>query len=333
MTNTATVYQHSNGHSAARQFAEIEAMTNAVPTLGWSVMWFMGGLEAEHGVLNTTMNAVGLGDFVPKPPSPRVALHRALTAMVRQGALPEDEQSVPDEDRKCLVRTINDYNKEWIVFAVVGEAANFGTLSLNYDTQLRIKLHKKTGSMVCVRTGAGLIESEHEDQALALALDPYWQHYRYRHLSRDLSVVLKSIIDWASAISLRREGGVYFVPEANRDTLDQVRQLLNQLTTVYGGEPIFLTLGVPDEAETRLQMSRAAYLALVKETDEWLESAQAVLDSDKKTRDRTYLERLGEFHTLRFKMDAYGEILASRQGDLDARFKKAKDLAGLLALM
>ncbi len=331
-----TLEYHPDGtrQSERESFAGIEQATQIGALIGYSVMWYMDGLNVEHDALVSLMRdpTIDLPDFIPDPPTPRVALHRALEAMLRTNK----GLSTPDEDegdvRKLLIRPINDYNKEFMAFAIIGESADLLEQALRYKTEWRVKFHKKSGAMICVDTPTGRIEDEQMNPALQVMLDPYWQQYRTYRTSRDLSMVIKSVIDWASAISLRKQGGVYFVPVERKDVLDRVRLLISHLTLSYGGEPVFLCLGVPDEVSTRRQMSVAAHHALISEAEELLAELSRVLNGDAKTRKSTFRERLAQYHYFHMKLEAYEEILIDRRGALTTRLAMLDELGQRLML-
>lgn len=326
-------YSANNAHGQEREFfSAVQEATQQGALVGYSVMWFMDGLSSSNATLRSLMAdpEIALGDFVPDPPSPRVALHRALEAMLRDlkglPALDETSETDVSDARKLLIRPINDYDKEWMVFAIVGEAADFMNSALRYKTEWRVKFHKKTGAMVCVTTPSGAISQEQDAPELTQQLTPYWLHYKEHHTSRDISVVVKSVIDWASAISLRKGGGVYFVPVEHENTLDRVRLLIERLVQLYGGEPVFLTLGVPDKKETMRQMSIAAHIALMDEADALIANVNKVLNGDAKTRERTRTDRLGQWHLFHAKLESYDFILADRREQMEARLTQLNEL-------
>lgn len=320
---------HTANKTGIRDFATIQDMTNRLPVIGQTVMWWMDGLTVPHPTLATAMDRHGLSEFLPKAPSPRTALHRALEAMLHDQIgtpAPALDEEGDAQVGKALIRTINDYNKEWLVFAIVAEQADLSKLSLGYATSYRIKLHKKTGGMVCVSSPEGNIDAEQEDHSLTRLLWPYYAKYRDLLTSRDLSLVIKAIIDWNSAITVRKTGGVYFVPLDNAPVLDQVRNLVADLQASEGGEPVFLTLGVPDEAETRRQMSFAVHHSLIREADELIAMLSETLKGTTDTRQNTWRSRIQTAMLFTMKMENYEFLLTEQQAELQGRRAKVKAL-------
>ena len=122
------------------------------------------------------------------------------------------------------------------------EDVDYGALGLNYATDLRIQLHKKTGQMICTTQTTGRIESYHESQQVAAELQPYWREFKDLHVACDLSDMTRRIIDSLQATALRRAGGVYFVPKGKRDELVRLREMV---------------AGLPRRPAVRLRFRRA----------------------------------------------------------------------------
>src|SRR5262249_61448802 len=98
-------------------------------------------------------------------------------------------------------------------------------LGLSYGTALRILLHKKTGEMICTTDAEGVIDAQSESRRVTGELAPYWRQYRDLFIARDLSEMMRDIVDGMNAVSLRQAGGGYFVPAAERGSLLPLRQL------------------------------------------------------------------------------------------------------------
>jgi len=74
--------------------------------------------------------------------------------------------------------------------------------------------HKKTGEMICTTDAEGVIDAQRESQQVTDELIPYWRQYRDLFIARDLSQLMREIIDGMNAVSLRQAGGVYCRPGA-----------------------------------------------------------------------------------------------------------------------
>jgi len=170
--------------NAIYNLTAVEASTEQVPVVGITVLWRLHGLRVKHDRLKDALDRAGFLEFLPDPPTPRKSLRRALQAWVVARARAAQAQQViaqqtnPDEAKRTLIRVINRAGSEHIVFALVMEDVDYKALGLNYATDLRIQLHKKTGQMICTTMTTGRIESYHESQQVAAELQPYWREFK-----------------------------------------------------------------------------------------------------------------------------------------------------------
>src|SRR5262245_52032620 len=110
------------------------------------------------------------------------------------------EYSLADLDngvqkQRMPIRVINRAGSEHLVYALVAEDIDFNLLGLSYGTALRILLHKKTGAMICATDAEGVIDAQRESQQVADELAPYWRKYRELFVARDLSQMMRQIVD------------------------------------------------------------------------------------------------------------------------------------------
>src|SRR5262245_8271003 len=100
--------------------------------------------------------------------------------------------------------------------------------------------------MICATDAEGKIDAQRESQQVTDELMPYWRQYRDLFIARGLSQMAREIIGGMNEVSLRQAGGVYFVPESERDSLFRLRQLIAGIPHVAGSESFVCALGVPD---------------------------------------------------------------------------------------
>ena len=324
-----------------RDLNSIEASTAQLPLIGYTVFWRLAGTRVSHPELERALHATGFQNYVPAPPSPRVALRRAMEAWVshqqfsRQTLPPlrqSDEELSDDESasqQRALIRVINRAGSEHLVFALIAEEIDFGLLGLSYGTALRILLHKKTGAMICTTEAAGVIDAQHESQRVADALAPYWQQYRELFIARDLSQMMRAIIAGMNAIPLRRAGGVYFVPYTEREPLMRLRALLTNMPNIPALQPYVCTLGVPDALETRRSLSKAVHAGLLDEINSLHHDLNRLGLGGERVREKTITQRLSLYQRLRAKAGIYQELLGMQQdqvraaiGDLEAEARQ-----------
>jgi hypothetical protein len=204
---------------------ELERTTTSLPIVGYTVWWSLSGIRVRHPELATALQGAGFGDYLPSPPTYRVALRRALEAWGKAQraemfagseaqAMPSEEEETDGDTaqhrgQRTLIRTINAYRSSHMVFALVSEGIDFAALGLAHATSLRILLEKQTGVLVITTQArgtiltaqeaeeaiqTGMIAAEQEAQLFARSLQPFWDQYRELHLSGDLSRMMREIV-------------------------------------------------------------------------------------------------------------------------------------------
>jgi hypothetical protein len=271
---------------------------------------------------------VGFEKYLPDPPTPRVALRRALAEWIRAKQrtardlrLQQDDEDQDESDgghRRTLIRVINRAGSEHLVCALVAEDIDFGMLGLSYGTALRILLHKKTGEMICTTDAEGVIDAQRESQQVTDELMPYWRQYRDLFIARDLSEMMREIIDGMNAVSLRQAGGVYFVPASERDSLFRLRQLITDIPQVAEIDPFVCALGVPDAAEAKHSLSKAVHAGLLDEINSLRSDLNRLSESGDRLWEKTIAQRLVTYKRLKAKAEMYRELLGMRQDEVRA---------------
>jgi hypothetical protein len=327
MLQTNTIYN----------LAAVEASTEQVPVVGYTVLWRLHGLRVKHDRLKDALDRAGFLEFLPDPPTPRKSLRRALQAWVVARARAAQAQQViaqqtnPDEAKRMLIRVINRAGSEHIVFALVMEDVDYRALGLNYATDLRIQLHKKTGQMICTTMTTGRIESYHESQQVAAELQPYWREFKDLHVACDLSEMVRRIINSLQATALRRAGGVYFVPNGKRDELVRLREMVASLPHLED-QPFVCAFGVPDLQETKAQMTQVLHAGMLDEVASLRADLRRLIAEGTNVREDTVITRLAAFQSVRAKAQVYADLLGLRQDRMRAEIGELETQARRLLL-
>lgn len=177
---------------------DVIAVTDTVKEAGGVVWWALSG-TTNLAALTEAWTDVGLDPILlPRPVGPELAMHRAA-----------DEQ----KEAHRLVRRLPD-RSGW---AIVDESGQSDDLSYNILCRVRLDF--------CDRITV--------DPSCSLA-DQVEQAF-YRHLgqlsSGDVGSWLVHLSVWAKGVSLRPNGGLYFVP---RQHLDEWRRMANVIESVSG---------------------------------------------------------------------------------------------------
>jgi hypothetical protein len=297
----------------------IQASTEKMPLVGYTVFWRLAGIRVDHDELAKALDQAGLSEFLPKPPSPRVALRRALENWLadkkNQSRKDEDEQS---EEQRTLIRVINRSGSDHLVFALVAENVDFAALGLSYGTSLRILLHKKTGEMIVTTEASGVIDALNESSQLADELAPYWDEYKNKFIARDLSEMMREIVDSLKATSLRRSGGVYFAPVTMRESISRLREMIENLPRVPDVDPFFCALGIPNHYEAKKGLAQAVHAGIMDEIKSMRTDLEGLATSDGKVREKTITRRMLVYKKLKAKAELYNDLLDMQQDQVRA---------------
>src|SRR5499426_3329811 len=311
-----------------RDLNGVEASTSQFPLIGYTVFWRLAGIRVSHPDLERALQSTGFDKYLPDSPTPRVALRRALAEWIRAKQriarslqLQQDDEEQEENDggrRRTLIRVINRAGSEHLVYALVAEDIDFSALGLSYGTALRILLNKKTGEMICTTDAEGVIDAQRESQQVTDELMPYWRQYRDLFIARDLSEMVRGIIDGMNAVSLRQAGGVYFVPESERDALFRLRQLIAGIPHTAGPGAFVCALGVPDAVEARRGLYRAVHAGLLDEINSLRGDLCRLGESGDRLREKTVAQRLVIYKRLKAKAEMYQELLGMQQDQVRA---------------
>jgi hypothetical protein len=61
----------------------LEAATSQLPLIGFTVLWRLEGIRVSHPDLEQALQSSGFEKYLPDPPTPRVALRRALAEWIK----------------------------------------------------------------------------------------------------------------------------------------------------------------------------------------------------------------------------------------------------------
>jgi hypothetical protein len=304
-----------------KDLSAVQASTEKMPLVGYTVFWRLAGIRVDYDELARALDQAGLAEFLPKPPSPRVALRRALEHWLadKKNLAHKDEYSDDEaEEQGTLIRVINRTGSEHLVFALVAENIDFAALGLSYGTSLRILLHKKTGEMIVTTEASGVIDALNESSQLAAELVPYWDQYKNKFIARDLSQMMREIVDSFKATSLRRSGGVYFAPVTMRESISRLRETIENLLRVPDIDPFFCALGIPDHEEAKRGLAQAVHAGIMDEIKLMRTDLEGLGASDGKVREKTIARRMLVYKRLKAKAELYSDLLDMQQDQVRA---------------
>jgi Family of unknown function (DUF6744) len=312
-----------NNKTSFSDLSSVQTSTEKMPLVGYTVFWRLAGIRVKRDELAQALDQAGLIDFLPKPPTPRLALRRALEHWLadkkrQSGVTAPDELRDEDEEQHTLIRVINRAGSEHLVFALVAENVDFASLGLSYGTSFRILLHKKTGEMIVTNEASGVINALNESRQLAVELAPYWDEYKDKFISRDLSQMMREIVDRLNATGLRQSGGVYFVPVSERELLSRMREMIEQLPRVPETEPFVCALGIPDAEEAKRGLAQAVHAGIMDEIRLMKVDLERLGEAEGKVREKTITQRMLVYKRLKAKAEIYEDLLDMQQDQVRA---------------
>lgn len=224
----------------ARQATQIASALEQVNRdnrpLGAIVTWNLERALVSRDALLDLLAKRNLTLVAPLPIRPKTAMSRALKEM----------------DHDHLVSMLSD-NKKYTVYALINQQVTEGdehTLpDVAYDTTLRMVWYKGLGN----------------DPDDALAFDneeigerfrPVVARYMTSHTAGDVSSALLRVIKLSNGISLRSNGGVYFVPhtDLSSELLSSARALVEDIETLTHHGSFFSSFTIPDSDEHKNDM-------------------------------------------------------------------------------
>src|SRR5262245_18501736 len=66
-----------------RDLNGLEAATSQLPLIGFTILWRLEGVRVSHPDLAQALQSAGFEQYLPDPPTPRVALRRALAEGIK----------------------------------------------------------------------------------------------------------------------------------------------------------------------------------------------------------------------------------------------------------
>lgn len=298
---------------------------NGPDILGYVVNWRLMNIRVQEPDLTTALDRAGFSKHLPSSPTPRRALRRALEAWISDRTQQRSANSRPthsqiaddseeDQRESTLIRVINRAGAEHLVFGIVSENVDFTKLGLSYGTQLRILLHKKTGEILCTTDAAGVISAQNESSQVTRELIPYYKEFRRLFFTEDLSKMVHAIVTGMNAVSLRKEGGIYFVPHAERQQIDLAKQLIASLPTTAQHQPYLVALPVHNTDVAKADVALAIHHGFLDELRNMESDLDRFAQAEPGTvRPDTIANRLLQYKFVKEKVGMYATLLSMQQ--------------------
>lgn len=204
--------------------AEAYVVVDGVPaeSVGALVFWELSG-RVDFLDLKEALEAEGLGDLAPKPPSAETVLIRAAEAVIR----PEQRAG-----RRLMVRPLGRRQAWDVVEESVEHDADKKDDELRYRDRVRITAGKNGDAPTAMPRGVSDLSYSADDAVLAARIRAEAPRHEGVLTANDYSSWLLGLLQThVRAVGLRDRGGFYFVP---RDMVEAWRKLVAVTRAVSG---------------------------------------------------------------------------------------------------
>lgn len=272
--------------------AQLKSLINVLATggthLGDLCWWSLADASIDRQSLESKWKNTGLPrELLPEPPT----VEKAFKLAVR-------ETQVGLADR--LIRPVID-NEASVVFAVVHEQKHDdGTLT--YTQEAKVALELLTGTT----------NTDSPAHELVVAIKSRFTALKDTHTADDVRRTITRTLQSFSAVLLRENGGVWWVPAPHAEALRKVQAAIESI-----GSSRFYLLPVHDSADAHRTLGDAAAKSLETELTELKAEVESFL-AQPPERTSTLVRRFDTFDALRGRAQLYRDVLQVQVKDLDS---------------
>lgn len=310
--------------------------TGDLPLLGHVAFWKVEGLEIPTADLAAALTAHGFASFAPRVPTHRHALRAAIEEWLEAQGATRTRKTGAKSAQRDRISVVNDDQSETMAFLVVTEDLDLARLGMSSDTRLRFILWKEgphAGQFAATTDATGTAADSARESAVTQEVGKLYAKHKGLHDAGEIARLVKAIVESFRAVSLRPNGGVYFLPADQREGVDRLRRCCADLA--QGGDGIFLALTpVLALAEMKRQYAALALTALQSEAerletylrDQFLAKPEGTVGATAVARQIT------QFRQFREKATAYADLLSIRATDLLAAITRLEAQARAIVL-
>ncbi len=272
-----------------------------VPTLGMTVTWDVDpNLLIPQDEMITLLQQYSLDSDVKLPKiRTRKALRRALEDMAGQN---------------LLRMILNDQNHT--VYALVRESVDQNTEEPTYERHLKVSVWKDLDNLPPLADPDGLQFHDPIGTPLGTArntLRPLIDKYQQTYTAQDISECLFLNTVWEKdGITLRNQGGAYFIPERHRDLFERLASFAQVLAAQKTREVYLHLYSVFGYAAEKANLSKRVVPTLLGLVDEAARELAKIEQREKdgaRIRPETIVSHLQNAEELRQRAELYRDLL------------------------
>lgn len=260
--------------------------------LGDLCFWSLSDASIVRAELELKWKSTGLPNaLLPEPPT----VEKAFKLAVR-------ETQVGLADR--LIRPVID-NEASVVFAVVHEQKHDdGTLTYTQEAKASLDLL------------SGTVTTDNAGHELIVAIRSRFTALRDTHTADDVRRTITRTLQSFSAVLLRENGGVWWVPAPHAEPLRKLQAAIESI-----GSSRFYLLPVHDSSDAHRTLGDAAAKSLEAELTELKAEVEHFL-AQPPERTSTLVRRFDAFDALKGRAQLYRDILQVQVKDLDSTLEQ-----------
>lgn len=278
-----------------RVLAHLSAPTR-MPLLGKVVAWSLGGIELTRSDLVRRWTTAGLdGRRIPSGIRARSCALRTLEELEVKG----------------FTRRIVESAQE-AVWVLVDEEIDASTADVRFAVEQKLVYDKKAKTLRV------------SDPHFQPTVDALMERFATTFQTADVRTMVLEQVKDAGGLTLRDNGGIYFLPPRRFDVVGQLSAFIEAL----GPTCSMLILNVPETQNDVRQVFQAFEAEFLGDMDALGRELDDLSAEGDKVRPTTWLRRLKDFQAQREKALMFGELLnveaaryTARIADLEARVR------------
>lgn len=272
--------------------------------LGQLVWSTIGEIQLVHDQMLTAFEQAGLSPALIPAIHPKHAFQRA-TAQLARDRIPLDDGL----RLNLLVRPIKEADGT-VLRAVVEEVVDTSDRRLSYYTVAHLLWNSAQPDVAEILNAPERVSPRPETQDVLLGLPSIFETAQITYNGRALRELVDRLLVQAQPISVRRAGGVIFVPHAHQHAVTQFTQLVTAFRELSGHEETeAYAVPVVNHAEHRVMIKRAATVDLTLQLQRLGEQCQEwIQNTDRPVRKRTVTQALANLQHLRSMITDYAAL-------------------------
>lgn len=263
---------------------------------GGGMVFWTSASWSDQTKLKASLDAIGLGDYAPKPMALGVALKESLEEVMRNGT------------KNILIRPLAGDNGFCVMQEQKGATAN------QYQQKLTARFDAPNNRILF----------NPYDQDLAAKIVQQFNEHRGYVSGSEVGSALVALVKKLSGTPIRRTGGLYWLPSRHADTWKQIAEAVES-ASVYGASEVYLAT-----MEVNAESIRVVRDAIRREIV--AESSKIEEEITSSALGKRALEsRMQHLEALKIKVAEYEEIVGEALVDLRDTLDRCASSLGVAA--